>query len=151
MFMRQGPSVVRPARRYQLGDWTITPDLDLVCRADVERRLPPKAMDVLVYLLDQAGQVVSPAALMECVRAGRCVEESSIYQRIAQVRRVLGDDRTRPTLPWLRRTHASFAQLLCGGTSALGSRTVCCGATAPNSERNLPAPSTGHPASPREP
>src|ERR1700755_271514 len=41
-------------------------------------RLGSRAFDVLVYLLEHAGQVVSHRALLEAVWPGTCVEEGNL-------------------------------------------------------------------------
>ncbi len=77
---------------YRLGDWVIRPALNQASRGDARVRMPPKAMDVLACLLERAGEVVSAAEIIEHAWPGRVVEESSVYQRISQIRRALDDD-----------------------------------------------------------
>jgi predicted ATPase/DNA-binding winged helix-turn-helix (wHTH) protein len=50
-----------------------------------------RAFDVLVYLLEHAGQVVSHRALLEAVWPGTYVEEGSLRFQVATLRKALGD------------------------------------------------------------
>lgn len=85
------------ARRLQLGDWRIEPDLDRIVGAGGEVLLMPKAMAVLVYLAERPGQVVSTDELIDAVWQGRPMGDNPVYKCITQLRTVLGDDRKAPT------------------------------------------------------
>jgi DNA-binding winged helix-turn-helix (wHTH) protein len=54
-------------------------------------RLGSRAFDVLVYLLENAGQVVSNRALLEAVWPSTYVEEGNLRFQMAALRRALGD------------------------------------------------------------
>ena len=66
-------------------------------------RLEAKAMQVLVYLAERAGRVVSRAELEKRIWPGRVVTEDSVIKAIAKLRRVFHDDAREPkvieTLP----------------------------------------------------
>ena len=68
-----------------------------------EIRLEAKAMQVLIYLAERAGRVVSRAELEEHIWPGRVVTEDSVIKAIAKLRRVFHDDAREPrvieTLP----------------------------------------------------
>jgi predicted ATPase len=53
-------------------------------------RLGSRAFDVLVYLMEHAGQVVSHRALLEAVWPGTCVEEGNLRFQMAVLRKALG-------------------------------------------------------------
>ena len=53
--------------------------------------LGSRAFDVLAYLLEHTGQVVSHRALLEAVWPGTCVEEGNLRFQMAALRRALGD------------------------------------------------------------
>ncbi len=57
-----------------------------------EIRLEAKAMQVLVYLAERAGRVVSRAEIEEQIWPGRVVTEDSVIKAIAKLRRVFHDD-----------------------------------------------------------
>jgi TolB-like protein/DNA-binding winged helix-turn-helix (wHTH) protein len=54
-------------------------------------------MRLLLYLADRPGQVVGAEELLNQVWSGVVVTQDSVYQAIAAVRRVLGDDPRNPT------------------------------------------------------
>ena len=66
-------------------------------------RLEAKAMQVLIYLAERAGRVVSRAELEKHIWPGRIVTEDSVTKAIAKLRRVFHDDAREPrvieTLP----------------------------------------------------
>jgi len=74
---------------YRFGEWKVEPTRNRLLRLKTVQTLPPKAMDVLVCLLERPDKVVSVTEIIKCVWPGRLVEESSVHQRIAQIRRVL--------------------------------------------------------------
>lgn len=63
-----------------------------------EIRLEAKAMQVLIYLVEQAGRVVSRAELEEHIWPGRVVTEDSVIKAIAKLRRVFRDDARKPQI-----------------------------------------------------
>lgn len=52
--------------------------------------LPSKALEVLVYLIEQRGRVVDKDELLAAVWAGRVVEENTLPQAISTLRRAFG-------------------------------------------------------------
>lgn len=85
------------AQAYTFGSWIIEPDLNRARQGKTHRRLPPKAMDLLVCLLDRAGDVVSTQELLEHAWPNRYVSENGVPQRITMIRKCLGDDARAPT------------------------------------------------------
>src|SRR5882757_5951154 len=51
-----------------------------------------RAFDVLVYLLEHAGQVISHRALLDAVWSGANVEEGNLRFQVTALRRALGND-----------------------------------------------------------
>jgi TolB-like protein/Tfp pilus assembly protein PilF len=95
--------------RFRLGDRLITPGANEIDGA----RIDPKVMDVLVALVEGAPEVMSGAALLDCVWADVVVVPNVVYQAIAQLRKALGDDPNAPryieTIP--RRGYRVIAQI----------------------------------------
>jgi len=54
--------------------------------------LPTKSIDLLLYLVERAGEVVEKAALIRAVWPNVHVEENSLSQCISALRRALGED-----------------------------------------------------------
>lgn len=74
-----------------VGDWAVSPAQNLIERDGQSAKLKPRAMDVLIYLANHAGEVISADELISSVWQGRVVGDGTIYQSINQLRRVLGD------------------------------------------------------------
>lgn len=83
--------------QFRVADWTVQPDLNQLSAPGRTVKLEPKAMAVLLYLADRAGQVVSREALLAEVWPGVVVGDDSLTQVIIKLRKALGDDPDRPT------------------------------------------------------
>ena len=57
----------------------------------VGHQLPPRAMDVLIYLIKHNDRVVSGGELLDTFWVGRVVEESTIHRQISRIRTAVGD------------------------------------------------------------
>jgi DNA-binding winged helix-turn-helix (wHTH) protein/tetratricopeptide (TPR) repeat protein len=86
---------------FRLGDWVVQPDLNQVSRDGRVNHLRPRVMDLLVFLADRAGQVVSKDDLLEHVWGAKFVAESSLTTALTELRQVFEDDSRRP---WLLET-----------------------------------------------
>jgi TolB-like protein/DNA-binding winged helix-turn-helix (wHTH) protein/Flp pilus assembly protein TadD len=87
----------------RIGDWRVDPAVDEISRGEGIVKLEPRAMRLLIYLAERAGQVVSVEDLLKDVWSGVIVTSDSVYQAVAALRRILGDDSKNPqyiaTLP----------------------------------------------------
>ncbi len=81
---------------YRFGDWLVQSAQNRLSRANESVQLDAKSMDVLVYLIENDGRVVSADELLDAIWPGRVVEQSTIHRRINQLRRALGDDPRQP-------------------------------------------------------
>ena len=87
---------VAQSRAYQFGDWFVEVRLNRIRREGEEIQLEPRTMDVLAYFIERPRQVVSFDELLDRFWQGRIVNQGTIYRRIRQIRRILGDDATNP-------------------------------------------------------
>lgn len=78
-------------RKIRVGDWAVSPTQNLLERDGQAVKLKPRTMDVLEYLADHAGEVVSTDELISTVWGGRVVGDGTVYQSINQLRQALGD------------------------------------------------------------
>jgi TolB-like protein/DNA-binding winged helix-turn-helix (wHTH) protein len=85
-----------PHPRLRIGAFVVDPSVDEVYSAGTTSKLEPRAMDVLVYLAQRAGEVVSVDELRAEVWAGVIVTPDSVYRAVNGIRRVLGDDPRAP-------------------------------------------------------
>jgi TolB-like protein/DNA-binding winged helix-turn-helix (wHTH) protein/Flp pilus assembly protein TadD len=81
---------------FRVGDWVVEPARDVLQRGDEAIKLEPRTMRVLAYLAERPLQVVSQTELEQSVWAGVVVTSQSVYQSIAQLRRVFGDTPRQP-------------------------------------------------------
>jgi transcriptional activator of cad operon len=80
----------------RIGEFRVDPALDEISRHGIATKVEPRTMRVLLCLADHAGQVISVAQLLDLVWKDVIVAPDSVYQAIASLRRVLGDDPKQP-------------------------------------------------------
>ena len=81
---------------FRVGEWYVDPDSGRLLREGVEVKLEPKVMQVLVYLAQHSGKVVSREALEAVVWAGMVVGYDALSGSIIKLRKALGDDSRHP-------------------------------------------------------
>jgi DNA-binding winged helix-turn-helix (wHTH) protein len=82
---------------FQIGDWLVEPDLNRVCRGDASVQLEIRMMQVLTYLAERAGVVVSRRELFDVVWATEFVSDNALTHAVAEIRKALGDSARTPT------------------------------------------------------
>lgn len=80
---------------FRLGGSTIAPSLNEISSAGRVTRVRPKSMDVLVWLAERAGDVVSRAEILDGVWGDVAVSADTLTQAIVELRKAFGDDRRR--------------------------------------------------------
>src|SRR3569832_437846 len=75
---------------YRFGPFRLSAGDRLVFNGDARVPLPPKAVDTLVMLVENAGRVVFKDALMQAVWADTYVEENNLNQAVSALRKALG-------------------------------------------------------------
>jgi len=99
-------------RTFYLGAWRVEPTArELSCRSK-QRRVSPKAMQVLGLLAKSPGVVISRGEFMDNVWSGVTVGEEVLTQAIAELRRQLDDDPRAPT--YIETVHKSGYRLITG-------------------------------------
>jgi TolB-like protein/Flp pilus assembly protein TadD len=81
----------------RIGAWRVDPALDEISRDGTSVKLEPRTMRLLICLAEHAGQVVSVEKLLDEVWSGVVVTPNSVYQAVAELRRVLGDNPKEPS------------------------------------------------------
>lgn len=76
---------------FRFGEFTLDVDRGALFRDGTEIRLRPKSYEVLRYLVEHAGQLVSRDDLLDTVWAGTVVTNDTVTQCLIDVRRALGD------------------------------------------------------------
>ncbi|MCI0664159.1 MAG: winged helix-turn-helix domain-containing protein, partial [Acidobacteria bacterium] len=76
--------------RYSFGDFTLDLDRGCLLRDGQEVKLRPKSFEVLKYLVERRGRLVSKSDLMLAVWPDAFVTDDSLVQCLVEVRRALG-------------------------------------------------------------
>lgn len=83
---------------FHLGDWVVQPEQ---CRLSKDGRtvqVRAKVMDLLAYLAERPGQVVSKERLLDDVWGSQAVTESALTRTVTELRQALGDNADEPQL-----------------------------------------------------
>ncbi|MEP7245262.1 MAG: winged helix-turn-helix domain-containing protein [Gammaproteobacteria bacterium] len=80
----------------RIGAWCVNPAAGQMSREGEVVRLEARTLRLLLCLAQHAGQVVSIDALLDQVWSGAVVTPDSVYQAVASLRRMLGDDARQP-------------------------------------------------------
>src|SRR5271168_121650 len=80
----------------RIGDLRVDPALDEIYKDGSTIKVEPRTMRLLLCLAEHAGQVVSVDQLLAEVWKDVIVGPDSVYQAVAGLRRILGDDPKSP-------------------------------------------------------
>jgi len=80
----------------RIGDLRVDPTLDEICKNGKVTKLEPRTMRLLVCLAQHPGEVLSVEQLLTEVWKDVIVGQDSVYQAVAGLRRILGDDPKAP-------------------------------------------------------
>lgn len=92
-----------PHEDWRIGDWRVSPDRGEISREGDTKRLDPRAMRLLMFLAERAGEIVGVTELLDGVWGKAVVTPHSVYEAVAALRQALGDSPDKPdyivTLP----------------------------------------------------
>lgn len=133
------------------GEFHLPPEVDLLYRGQAVVPLEPRAVQVLRYLAEQRGRVVSKEDLLEHVWSDVFTTDAVLKKAISQIRQALGDDaRQARFIETHHRRGYRFVAAVC--VSSVGAAvTIREGVSQERHERppnNLPAPLTSARADP---
>src|SRR5262245_47823489 len=80
----------------RVGAWRVNPAAGQISRDGETARLDARTMRLLLCLAERPGEVVSIDELLERAWSGVIVGPDSVYQAVASLRRLLGDDPKEP-------------------------------------------------------
>ena len=83
-------------KRWRVGDCLVDPAANRIICGAREAHLEPRSMEVLVHLLEHAGQVVSRDRLQAAIWGEVVVGDDSLTNAIIKIRKALGDDARNP-------------------------------------------------------
>jgi predicted ATPase/DNA-binding winged helix-turn-helix (wHTH) protein len=81
-------------REMSFGPFRLHPTARLLTKEGITVKLGDRALDVLIFLTERAGQVVSKRELCSRVWRNAVVDEGSLRVRIVELRKALGDGRS---------------------------------------------------------
>ena len=81
----------------RIGAWCVDPKTGQMSRNGETVRVEARMLRLLLCLAERAGEVVSIDDLLNQVWSGVVVTPDSVYQAVASLRRLLGDDPKQPT------------------------------------------------------
>ena len=87
------PQVGEP---FFVGEWRVEPILNRLSRGSTSVQLEHKAMDVLLCLAENAGEVVTKHELLDAVWETEYVSDNTLQRRIAELRDAFSDDALEP-------------------------------------------------------
>ena len=92
---------------FYLGDWQVTPASNCIQCAEKVTQLEPKAMDVLLYLCLQKGDMVTSDELLNQCWQNIEVGDNPLHKTITQLRKALGDKASSPQYIETIRKHVA--------------------------------------------
>jgi TolB-like protein/DNA-binding winged helix-turn-helix (wHTH) protein/Tfp pilus assembly protein PilF len=81
---------------FRIGAWDVFPQRNLLKSPEHARALEPKVMDVLVFLAERQGEVVSRQQILDAVWREAVVGDEVVSRVISLLRTELGDDQKNP-------------------------------------------------------
>ncbi len=81
---------------FRLGDLLVEPTLNRLSRGRTRVQIRPRLMDVLSFLAEHQGEVVSKDTILAAVWVRPFLAESVLSRSIAELRQILGDDAAHP-------------------------------------------------------
>jgi TolB-like protein/DNA-binding winged helix-turn-helix (wHTH) protein/Tfp pilus assembly protein PilF len=83
-------------RGFRIGSWDVYPQQNLLKSPERARTLEPKVMDVLVFLAERQGEVVSRQQILDAVWREVVVGDEVVSRAVSLLRTELGDDQNNP-------------------------------------------------------
>ena len=77
--------------RYTLGDYTLDTHRYELCRAGIPLKLQPKVFDLLAYLIQHRGRVVTRQELFNALWPEQFVSEDALERIVVLARRAVGE------------------------------------------------------------
>lgn len=81
---------------FRFGDWLVDPASNSIQNGSEQRQMEPRAMDVLVALTRQPGEVITSEQLLNSCWGSNIGGDNPVHKTIAQLRKVLGDSSSAP-------------------------------------------------------
>jgi adenylate cyclase len=108
------------AREFRVGEWLVEPDLNSITRANIKTSVEPKVIEVLAFLADHPGEVLSKNQIMQAVWPDTFVSKEVLRYSISELRKAFNDDAKNPRIiqTIARRGYRLIAEVASNTTSA---------------------------------
>ncbi len=126
-------------RDFHLGEWFIQPDLNRISRQEEVVAVEPKVLQVLVYLAEHPGEVLSKESILQGVWTGTFVSDEVLTYSISELRKALQDDAKNPK--FIQTIHRKGYRLI----APVARPDSGPARTEVPAEKNKPAPETSAP------
>lgn len=83
-------------KSFRFGDWQVDPATNSIGNGAVTRQLEPRAMDVLLFLCQRQGEVLSAQQLLHECWGSTAFGDNPIHKAIAQLRKAFSDSSATP-------------------------------------------------------
>lgn len=80
-----------------IGEWQVNPSTNSLRCGELVKQLEPKAMDVLLLLCKQQGEVLSADEIATQCWGGIDIGDNPVHKAVTQLRKALGDKASTPT------------------------------------------------------
>ena len=84
------------AREFHVGEWLVEPNLNCMTRANEKVCVEPKVIEVLAYLADYPGEVLSKEQIIQAVWPDTYVSDEVLRYSITELRKAFRDDAKNP-------------------------------------------------------
>jgi TolB-like protein/DNA-binding winged helix-turn-helix (wHTH) protein len=123
--------------KLRVGAWCVNPKSGQISRDGESARVEVRTMRLLLCLAEHAGEVVSIEELLNQVWSEVTVAPDSVYQAVASLRRLLGDD---PKQPAYIETVPRLGYRMVATVSPCDDRSIAQASSARASDSQVPAP-----------
>lgn len=85
-------------RKFWIGEWLIEPELNRITHENHTISVEPKVVEVLEYLADNPGKVLSQKEIIQAVWPDTFVSDEVLRYSISELRKAFGDDAKNPCI-----------------------------------------------------
>jgi adenylate cyclase len=86
------------AREFRIGEWLVEPNLNCITRENRKTSVEPKVIEVLAYMADYPGEVLSKEQIIQAVWPDTFVSDEVLRYSITELRKAFGDDAKNPQI-----------------------------------------------------
>jgi adenylate cyclase len=86
------------AREFRVGEWLVEPELNRIRRSNRKMSVEPKVIEVLAYMADFPGEVLSKEQIIQAVWPDTFVSDEVLRYSISELRKAFKDDARNPQI-----------------------------------------------------